>query len=331
MTVVESPPARGNCWSRRWRRLDRHQRIHAEVEEAALRVERRSRLQPERPADLVVEVFEQRLAALMWADVREAAAQVGRSGRRRSPPRREERRDQPGRAPLREVLAEACPIDVRHRGLWCAAGQELFEGIEGEFGLHVVHAGESALTLPGVGASHAEPAPGSPVHGQRRQTERGTQMRQGIHKRIGGRIPARAALTQQRRHRREQDEEVERQAGRACVQVPRSEHLGGHHRRPAFRRLLRKQTILGDAGRVDDARQRRHGVKLLEDALDIVEVGHVAAAMGDLAARLAQLRESRQRLRRRGTTAHEREVAALRSTSRPATANPSPPVPPVIR
>ena len=114
---------------------------------------------------------------------------------------------------------------------------------------------------------HAHVGPGPPVDAQGRQSLAAAGVGQGVHEGVGGGVVPLAGRAQDGGGRREKDEEIQRPIHRLGVQVPGPRHLGSKDAAEALLVELDQEAVVEEAGRMDNAPQRRQGVvHLRQDA-----------------------------------------------------------------
>ena len=85
-------------------------------------------------------------------------------------------------------------------------------------------------------------------------------MRQTVQERVGGRVIRLAGRTQDRSHRRENHEEIERQIRGERVEIPRSENFGSQNPAEVFRVEVEEQVVVQHSRGMNHSAERRHRV-----------------------------------------------------------------------
>ncbi len=85
-------------------------------------------------------------------------------------------------------------------------------------------------------------------------------MRQTVQECVGGRVIRLSGRTQDRSHRRKNDEEIERQIRGEGVEIPGAEDFGSQDPAEAFRVQVEQQVVVQDSGGMNHSAQRRHRV-----------------------------------------------------------------------
>ena len=256
--------------------LHRHQRVHAQVEEADRR--RRRRGQPQHGLHLALQVCNQDALALFQRRIPQARQQilrrsgivalVGRVGQQRVEQRRT----------VFEGLAEHRPVDRRHHAGRQVMTHEPVEHLEALVRCDPADAaGREVAGDPfPLLLRLADARPGAPGDRLARQPSGAAVRRELIQESVRCRVVGLARIAHHAGNAREEDEQVEIPIQRRPVQVPGPEHLRPQHCLEALPALVAEGRVGQYADAVDHPAERRQlPVHALEHRVDRGRVRHI--------------------------------------------------------
>ena len=261
--------------------LDRHQRVHAQIEEADGR--RRRRGQPEHRLDLALQEGDENALPLLRRRLAEAVQHVVRGGVRLVPGAGNgEKVVEQGRAAL-DRLAKGRPVGRQYGGRCGVLPQQAVERLEAPF--RTEPAGARRLAPPGdpfaLLLGLAEPRPCPPGDGLSRESKRspvrGELVEEGVRRRVVGL----ARIAENAGHAGEEDEQIQVPLHRRAVQMPGPEHLRPQHGLEAPPALVAERRVGEHADAVEDAPERRqlpvHPRQHRVDRREVRDVGKLHA------------------------------------------------------
>ncbi|VWC44710.1 hypothetical protein BAR24066_07265 [Burkholderia arboris] len=233
--------------------VQRHQRIHAHLEEAEIAIQR-LRFVAEHLGHCAVDAVRQQTLALARRCVAQCRHRLRARGGAGHPHAVEE-----GAGPARLVRGlEQRQVDIDDRRL--RHGGEAIQQVERAIRRQRPDADAPQQRFR-LGERHAALRPGPPVHAQGRQAQRAAMMRERVEEAVRGTVVRLVARAPCGCDRRKQDEEIEREGRAVLMKQPRAGDLGFQDR-VEFRALdLHDRLVADDAGRMHDAPQR-HAVAL---------------------------------------------------------------------
>ena len=165
-----------------------------------------------------------------------------------------------------------------------------------------------------VASQDAHFAQRTPVHAERGQAQGVPMMRQRIEEAICSGIVRLSRRSDERAHRRKQNEMIQQELGRCNVQIPRAGDFGRHHARKPLRRKLRQESVVKHhRGMKDSAQRSQLAVNLRQHPLHLTLVRDVGLDDEHICAAPFQFRNSPFRFRS-GRTASACQDQVLRPT-----------------
>ncbi|VWD35661.1 hypothetical protein BLA50215_05003 [Burkholderia lata] len=228
--------------------VQRHQRIHAHLEEAEIAIQR-PRVVAEHLGHRAIDAVRQQALSL----ARRCIAQCRhrrRAWRASGYPHAVE--EGLGSARLVGAL-EQRQVDIDDRDL--GHGGESIQHVERAIRRQRPDADTPQQRFR-LGERHAAFRPGAPVHAQGRQALAAAMMRERVEEAVRGAVVRLLTRTPRGRDRRKQDEEIEREVLALLVEQPRTGDLRLQDRVQFLALDLHDRLVADDAGRVHDAPQR---------------------------------------------------------------------------
>ena len=271
--------------------LDRHQRVHAEVEETDR--DRRRGGQPQHGAYLALEERCQHVLVLRRAGTAQPRHQVLRRARVViGGVRGGQEILQEGGAILDRLLEDR-PVHRHHDRRGGVLAHQPFQRADALLRREPAAAAGRALPLDPLPLLRrlADLRPRPPGDGLSRQAQRAPVARQLVEEGVGGGVVRLARVADHADAAGEEEEHVEVAVQRGAVEVPGAQDLGPQHRLEALPRLVRERCVGEHAHAVDHAAQRRQlRVDARQHRVDRGGVGHVGQLDLDPHAGAAQRR-----------------------------------------
>ena len=291
--------------------VQRHQRIHAHLEEAEIAIQR-PRVVAEHLGHRAIDAVRQQALPL----ARRCVAQ--RRHRRRArrafghPHAVEERL---GSARLVGAL-EQRQVDIDDRDL--GHGGEAIQHVERAICRQRPDADTPQQRFR-LGERHAAFRPGPPVHAQRRQALAAAMMRERVEETVRGTVVRLLARAPRGRDRRKQEEEIEREVLALLMEQPRARNFRLQDRVQFVALDLHDRLVADDAGRVHDAFQR-HAVapQRGEESGDRCGIGDIEALAAQRHVPLTQLGDRPLALVARGPLPADQDQRARTARRQPS-------------
>ncbi|CAB3969490.1 hypothetical protein BCO9919_03788 [Burkholderia cenocepacia] len=290
--------------------VQRHQRIHAHLEEAEIAIQR-PRVVAEHLGHRAIDAVRQQALALARRRVAQRRHRR-RAGRTFGHPHAVEER--PGSARLVGAL-EQRQVDIDDRDL--GHGGEAIQHVERAIRRQRPDADPPQQRFR-LGERHAAIRPRPPVHAQRGQALAATMMGERVEEAVRGAVVRLLARTPRGRDRRKQDEEIERKVSAVLMEQPRAGDLRLQHRVQLLAPDLHDRLVADDAGRVHDAPQR-HAVapERGEESGDRRGVGDIDALAAQRYVPLAQFGDRPLALVARGPLPADQDQRACAARRQP--------------
>ena len=179
----------------------------------------------------------------------------------------------------------ALPIDLEHAEFSRVEPQRLTQREQRVVDVHRTQpAGGERLFDLGIARRDSDFGERAPAYAGRRQAEPAAILRKPIQKRVGGGVIALPDIADQRRHRGQHDEEIQRHIARRGVQVQCAKDFRCHDLMQPLRGQAGEQPVVEHHRAVDHAAQRRHiGGHTLHDGVEGSGIGHIDRLGQDLA------------------------------------------------